>query len=103
MKERIDGALDILEALHVHGGGLSEILGPLKLGQYAWFGYYLNDPTTTLWSTSEAGRLWYNTTLKRFRWWNGSEIVDIRRIFISTSDPSGGDGVNGDIWIKYTP
>ena len=26
----------------------------------------------------------------------------VRNIILSTSDPTSGDGVNGDIWIKYT-
>ena len=103
MNDRVDGSLDILDALRVHGGGLSEILGPLKLGTYIWFGYYLTDPPTTLWGTTEIGRLWYNSTLKRLRWWNGTTIIDIRRIFVATSDPTAGDGVDGDLWIKYTP
>ena len=94
---------DTLAQLIARGGGLNEIFGSLAVHKYIWMGQYDTDPGTTGWSTAEAGRFWYNNTYKRFQWWNGAVIVDIRRIFVSTVDPTPSDGVDGDIWIKYTP
>lgn len=103
MLDRFDGSVDILDTLHVHGGGLSEILGILKIGKYLWMGKQTTTPDTTNWSAAELGRLWYNETYKRFQWWDGVEVVNIRRIHVSTVDPTPSDGVDGDVWIKYTP
>ena len=30
-------------------------------------------------------------------------VSNYRTFHVSTSDPTGGDGVNGDVWLKYTP
>ena len=33
------------------------------------------DPNTVGWGTTEEGRIWFNTTDKKFKGWNSSEIV----------------------------
>lgn len=101
MRESTD--IETLAQLIARGGGMNELFGGLHVYQYLWMGQYTTDPGTTGWGTAEAGRLWYNNTYKRFQWWNGTVVVDFRRIFISTVDPVAGDGVDGDVWIKYTP
>jgi hypothetical protein len=95
--------VDTLAQIIARGGGMNELFGSLHLYQYLWMGQHTTTPTTTGWGATEAGRLWYNNTSKRFQWWNGTDVVDIRRIFVSTSDPTAGDGVDGDLWVKYTP
>lgn len=60
-------------------------------------------------SSPVEGQLWYDTTNDALKVYNGSEWVaaggttynadQVRKITISTSDPSGGS--DGDIWIKY--
>lgn len=35
----------------------------------------ISDPDTTGWGTSEEGKIWFNTTDKKIKMWNGSEIV----------------------------
>lgn len=95
--------LETLAQLIARGGGMNEFYGPVHIYKYLWMGQYSSDPSTTGWTTAMAGRFWYNSTALRFKWWNGSEIVDIRRIFVSSSDPTPSDGVDGDLWVKYTP
>lgn len=66
--------LDLLAPLRVRSPGLSEFSGPLRVGEFVWFGKLVVDPSVTGWSTNEAGRLWYNTTDKVFRYWDGAAI-----------------------------
>lgn len=34
-----------------------------------------SDPDTAGWGATEASRMWFNTTDKKFKGWNGEEIV----------------------------
>jgi len=74
MNELVKGTLDVIETLRVRGGGLSEISGPTKLNQFVWFGPRTADPDTTLWSATEAGRTWYNSTSNKLKFWDGTTI-----------------------------
>jgi len=85
MNELVKGVLHVLETLRVHGGGLSEISGPLKIVGFVWFGLCSTDPDASLWSAAEAGRIWYNSTSHTFKFWNGASIQTL-------GVTSGGDG-----------
>ena len=76
MPDLIKGPLDVLGTLHVHGGGLSEMDGPLRV-PFVWFGSYITDPTTTLWGVNEAGRVWYNSTSGKLKFWDGTTVRTI--------------------------
>ena len=67
----------------------------------------MNDRGTTAERPSDPvlGELYYNTTLTRWESYNGSTWVGLnattvggRTIYDSTSDPTSGDGINGDLW-----
>ena len=77
MNELVRGFLDVLDVLRVHGGGLSEVSGPLRLHKFAWFGHYIVDPVVTLWGLPEAGRLWWNSTTEEFKYWAGTAIQTV--------------------------
>ncbi|MFZ2937650.1 MAG: hypothetical protein WA066_02975 [Candidatus Omnitrophota bacterium] len=34
-----------------------------------------SDPDTALWGATEVSRIWFNTTDKKFKGWNGEEII----------------------------
>lgn len=70
----IKGVLDVTEHVKVHGAGLSEFFGPVALYSFVWYGRQAADFDTTAWGANEAGRLWYNNTEKRFKYWDGTEI-----------------------------
>lgn len=36
-----------------------------------------SDPDTSAWGTSEKGRLWFNTTINKYRYWDGTQILTI--------------------------
>lgn len=76
MTELIKGPLDVLGTLHVHGNGLSRIDGPLST-PFLWLGSYVTDPTTALWGVLEAGRVWFNSTSKLLKFWDGAAVRTI--------------------------
>lgn len=38
---------------------------------------YAADPDTTGWGSTQEGYIWFNTTDKQFRGWNGADVVDL--------------------------
>jgi hypothetical protein len=64
---------------------------------------FATDPTTTGWGEADAGRVWFNSTDRKVKKWDGTAIVIVweRQIFASTAAPTAGVGNNGDLWIQY--
>lgn len=77
MDELVKGSLNVLDVLRVRGGGLSEFYGPVVFWKFVWVGPLTADPSTTNWGTGEAGRMWFNVTAGKLKFWDGAAVRTI--------------------------
>ena len=66
--------LDTLGVVKARGRGSSEFFDSVFIGQYLILNSWAADPTTTSWGVAEAGRIWYNSTDKKLKFWDGTNI-----------------------------
>jgi len=66
--------LDTLGVVKARGRGLSEFFDSIFIGQYLIMNGWATDPTITSWGAAEAGRIWYNSTDKKLKFWDGTAI-----------------------------
>jgi len=62
--------------IHFYDWGASRTMGYFH---NQWFQppYNSSDPNTGSWASAEAGRMWYNTTAKNYRYYDGNNIIPI--------------------------
>lgn len=103
-------AIAALQAVKSVAGKTGEVtLSASDVGAAASDDAGLTTRSSTAPSNPVEGKLWYDTANDKLKVYDGSAWVDaggssydadqVRKITISTSDPSGGS--DGDIWIKY--
>ena len=54
---------------------IADSMSVVYSGTWGLFVKVSSDPDTTLWGATEVSRIWFNTTDKKFKGWNGEEII----------------------------
>jgi len=71
-----DHNVETLGSFKSYGGGLNKLAGPLTMAKWLGFAIVAADPSSVdAWGLPEAGRAWFNTTDKLFKFWDGTQIL----------------------------
>lgn len=73
-----DHDVETLRSFKGYGEGLSSIAGPFTMKKWLGFAIVSSDPATVdAWGLPEAGRCWFNSADKLFKFWDGTKILTI--------------------------